>query len=175
MILSSAAIVDAMSENKIHIEDFHTSRLNPNSYNLRLGNTFITYEQPTLDQKKQNRFSTLHRDDDQGLFMTPGRLYLAETKEYTETHQLVPKIDGRSSIGRLGVCVHVTAGFGDIGFCGKWTLELVAVHPIMIYPGTEICQISYHEVSGDIFQTYQGKYQNNHEVQPSLLFRDFGV
>ncbi|MCL4165712.1 UNVERIFIED_CONTAM: hypothetical protein GTU68_057564, partial [Idotea baltica] len=79
-------------------------------------------------------------------------------------------IEGRSSIGRLGLFVHVTAGFGDVGFAGFWTLEMFAVQPIRIYPGVEICQIFYHQIAGDIKEYSSGKYQNNVGIQPSLLY-----
>ena len=81
-------------------------------------------------------------------------------------------IEGRSSIGRLGLFVHVTAGFGDVGFAGYWTLEMFAVQPVKIYPGVSICQIFYHEISGDVEEYKSGKYQNNSGIQPSLLYRE---
>ena len=76
----------------------------------------------------------------EGLLLQPGTLYLGRTLEYTETHGMVPMLEGRSSVGRLGLFVHVTAGFGDIGFCGYWTLEMFAVQPVRIYAGVAICQ-----------------------------------
>jgi dCTP deaminase len=94
--------------------------------------------------------------------------------ERTETHNLVPMIEGRSSIGRLGLFVHVTAGFGDVGFCGFWTLEMFAVQPIRIYPGVEIAQIFYHQVHGAITEYCSTKYQHNRDIQPSLLYRELG-
>jgi dCTP deaminase len=99
---------------------------------------------------------------------------LGRTAERTETHDLVPMIEGRSSIGRLGLFVHVTAGFGDVGFSGYWTLEMFAVHPIRIYPGIPICQIFYHEVCGAI-EEYSSKYQHNRDIQPSLMFEEFAA
>jgi dCTP deaminase len=81
-------------------------------------------------------------------------------------------IEGRSSIGRLGLFVHVTAGFGDVGFCGYWTLEMFAVQPVKIYPGVPICQIFYHEINGAITEYCSNKYQHNHDIQPSLLFKE---
>ena len=80
--------------------------------------------------------------------LQPNQLYLGRTVERTETHNLVPMIEGRSSIGRLGLFVHVTAGFGDVGFCGYWTLEMFAVQPVRIYAGVAICQIFYHDIHG---------------------------
>ena len=107
----------------------------------------------------------------EGLVLTPQKLYLGRTAERTETHNLVPMIEGRSSIGRLGLFVHVTAGFGDVGFCGYWTLEMFAIHPVRIYPGIPICQIFYHEICGPI-EEYASKYQHNRDIQPSLLFKE---
>ena len=98
-------------------------------------------------------------------------MYLARTAERTTTHKLVPQIEGRSSIGRLGLFVHVTAGFGDVGFSGYWTLEMFAIHPVRIYPGIPICQIFYHEISGQI-EEYASKYQHNRDIQPSLMFEE---
>jgi dCTP deaminase len=81
-------------------------------------------------------------------------------------------IEGRSSIGRLGLFVHVTAGFGDVGFCGYWTLEMFAVQPVRIYAGVAICQIFYHDIYGTHSEYASDKYQNNNDIQPSLLFKE---
>jgi dCTP deaminase len=93
--------------------------------------------------------------------------------EYTKTDGYVPMLEGRSSIGRLGLFVHITAGFGDVGFAGFWTLEIFCVQPIRVYPGVEVCQIYYHSIEGEYDVYSSGKYQNNQGIQPSLLFRDF--
>jgi dCTP deaminase len=86
---------------------------------------------------------------------------------------LVPMLEGRSSIGRLGLFVHVTAGFGDVGFKGFWTLEIFCVQPIKIYAGVEICQLFYHTIDGD-YDTYsKGKYQKNSGIQTSKLYEEF--
>jgi dCTP deaminase len=82
-------------------------------------------------------------------------------------------LEGRSSIARLGLFVNASAGIGDIGFRGYWTLELVAVHPIRIYPGLPICQILYMTSEGAISEYRSSdKYQNNQDIQPSLLFKE---
>lgn len=94
---------------------------------------------------------------DDGFVLRPGQLYIASTNEYTETHNTVPKLEGKSSIGRLGLFVHVTAGYGDVGFCGTWTLELVATVPIKIYPNMKICQISYHSITEKPMVSYKQK------------------
>ena len=82
-------------------------------------------------------------------------------------------LEGRSSVGRLGLFIHVTAGFGDVGFAGYWTLEMFCIHPIVIYPNVEICQIYYHTIQGEYQKYDSGKYQNNTGVQPSMLYKDF--
>ena len=108
----------------------------------------------------------------EGLVLQPNQLYLGRTVERTETHNLVPMIEGRSSIGRLGLFVHVTAGFGDVGFCGYWTLEMFAVQPVRIYAGVAICQIFYHDIRGSFTEYQSDKYQHNTDIQPSLLFKE---
>lgn len=171
MILTSQRIQTEMMCGNIKIDPFDMSRVNPNSINLQLHPRLLVYSEVVLDAKKKNRHQEMIIPDD-GLVLQPNVLYLGSTVEYTETHKLVPKIDGRSSMGRLGIFVHVTAGFGDIGFCGHWTLEIVAVHPVKVYPNMEVCQISYHEIVGGVSQTYKGKYQNNRGVQPCLLHEE---
>jgi dCTP deaminase len=156
----------------IHIEPFDRSRLNSNSYNLRLHNELLVYQNSQLDMKTPNETSTVILPPE-GLLIYPGTLYLGRTIEYTRTFNLVPMLEGRSSIGRLGLFIHVTAGFGDVGFCGYWTLEIFCVQPIRIYPGVPICQIFYHTIEGEFENYHSDKYQNNTGVQPSLLYKDF--
>ena len=170
MILSGNEIQKNLGSN-IRIDPFDPARLNPNSYNLTLHNELMTYEEVVLDMGQANRTRRVVIPKD-GLVLSPQRLYLGRTVERTETHNLVPMIEGRSSIGRLGLFVHVTAGFGDVGFCGYWTLEIFAVQPIRIYPGISICQIIYHQITGDIHEYCSDKYQNNRDIQPSLLHRE---
>ena len=173
MILSGKEIEKRLG-NDIQIDPFKPENLNPNSYNLTLHHDVITYEEVVLDMKKSNRVRKSVIPET-GLTLEPHRLYLARTVERTETHNLVPMIEGRSSIGRLGLFVHVTAGFGDVGFSGYWTLEMFAVQPVKIYPGVSICQIFYHEISGDVEEYKSGKYQNNKGIQPSLLYRELNA
>jgi dCTP deaminase len=171
MILSGLEIKKKLGK-EIFIEPFNQSQLNPNSYNLKLHNEMLVYDNYILDMKTPNPASKIIIPDD-GFILQPGKLYLGRTVEYTKTTDCVPMLEGRSSIGRLGMFVHITAGFGDVGFAGYWTLEIFCIQPIKIYPGIEICQIYYHSVQGD-YETYkEGKYQNNKDVQPSLLYKDF--
>src|SRR4029079_8937939 len=170
MILSGDEIHRNLGRDII-IEPFDETRLNPNSYNLTLHDELLTYEEVVLDMAAANRTRRI-RIPKEGLVLTPKKLYLGRTAERTETHNYVPMIEGRSSIGRLGLFVHVSAGFGDVGFCGFWTLELFAVPPIRIYPGLPICQIFYHTLQGVISEYRSGKYQNNQDIQPSLFFKE---
>lgn len=170
MILSGSEIKRRLSTD-ILIDPFDEERLNPNSYNLTLHHEIMTYEEVVLDMCKPNRVRRLTIPES-GLVLSPNQLYLGRTVERTETHNLVPMIEGRSSVGRLGLFVHVTAGFGDVGFCGYWTLEMFAVQPVKIYPNVPICQIFYHQIDGEIVEYQSEKYQNNTDIQPSLLFRE---
>jgi dCTP deaminase len=171
MILSGIEIQKRLDKD-IFIEPFDASRINPNSYNLRLDNKLLVYNDKVLDMKKPHETTEIEIPEE-GIVLDPNRLYLGKTIEYTRTERLVPMLEGRSSIGRLGLFVHITAGFGDVGFSGFWTLEIFCVQPIRIYAGVEICQVYYHDISKP-FETYKsGKYQNNQGVQPSLLYRDF--
>ena len=172
MILSGLTIREEVRKGNIVIDPFSESQLNPNSYNLRLHDQMLVYREEILDLKKPNAYELLTIPEE-GLVLRPETLYLGRTLEFTRTDGFVPMLEGRSSIGRLGLCVHVTAGFGDVGFAGYWTLEIHAVMPIRIYPGIEICQIYYHTVEGDYVPYRSGKYQNNDGIQPSLSWKDF--
>lgn len=170
MILTGSEIRKKLGTN-IVIDPFDEGNLNPNSYNLSLHDELMVYEEVILDMRKANRVRRISIPEE-GIVLQPNQLYLARTAERTETHSLVPMIEGRSSIGRLGLFVHVTAGFGDVGFCGYWTLEMFAVQPVRIYAGVPICQIFYHELTGDVVEYDSNKYQHNHDIQPSLLFKE---
>ncbi|MFK5926179.1 MAG: dCTP deaminase [Desulfuromusa sp.] len=171
MILSGKEIESRIDQDII-INPFDKSRLNPNSYNLSLHDELIVYNETMLDMKKDNPYRKI-RIPEEGLVLETNRLYLGRTVEYTETNNLVPMLEGRSSVGRLGLFIHVTAGFGDVGFKGYWTLEIFCVQPIRIYSGVEICQIYYHSIEGDYENYSSGKYQNNHGIQTSQLFKDY--
>lgn len=172
MILSGLEIEKQVMQGRIEIDPFDRKLLNPNSYNLRLHDELLVYVDDVLDMKKELPTKKIAIAPD-GLILQPGRLYLGRTFERTSTNHFVPMLEGRSSIGRLGLCIHVTAGFGDIGFSGYWTLEIQCVQPVRIYPMVEICQIYYHTVEGDFLPYESGKYQNNTGIQPSLMYKDF--
>ena len=170
MILTGSEIKSQLGKN-IVIDPFDEKQINPNSYNLRLHDELLVYEEIVLDLRRPNRYRR-YVIPPEGLVLQPRQLYLGRTLERTETHNYVPMLEGRSSIGRLGLFVHVTAGFGDVGFCGFWTLEMFAVQPVRIYAGVPICQIFYHEIVGSYTEYTSDKYQHNRDIQPSLLFKE---
>lgn len=165
-------------------------RINPNSVNLSLYNKLKVYNirgsiyqkgapwSPSnpggyvdfLDPRLDNPTIDITIPDD-GYVLRPGIVYLAATIEFTETFGFVPVLEGRSSIGRLGLAIHICAGYGDTGFCGRWTCELEAIHPVLVLPGQQICQLSFHTVQGDI-QNYNGKYNGLNEPTSSKLWQE---
>lgn len=173
MILTGSEIRRRHLAGQIAIEPWNEAQLGPNSYDLRLGDQLLTYSVAPYELDLANAAPTkVFPIPSEGFVLQPGTIYLAATAERTETHGLVPMIEGRSSIGRLGLFIHATAGFGDVGFSGHWTLELSCVQPVRIYAGVRICQIFYHEVCGEIAQTYQGKYSDSKHPRPSLIHRE---
>lgn len=171
MILSGQEIARHIGK-QIIIEPYNREQLNPNSYNLTLHNELLVYDEPVLDMRKPNKAYTIIIPED-GLTLMPGKLYLGRTVEYTKTEGYVPMLEGRSSVGRLGMCIHATAGFGDVGFAGYWTLEIFVVQPLIIYPWVEVCQIYYHTLEGDYTPYRSGKYQHNTGIQASMMYKDF--
>lgn len=171
MILSGKEIA-ARIGGDIIIDPYDAGKINPNSNNMALHNELLSYINPPLDMKRGNAFESIIIPEDR-FVLEPQRLYLGRTVEYTETENLVPMLEGRSSVGRRGLFVHVTAGFGDVGFKGFWTLEIFCIQPIKIYPGVEVCQVYYHTIEGDHERYTSGKYQNNQGIQPSMLYKDF--
>ena len=172
MILSGKEIQQQVENGTISIDPFNSGQLNPNSYNLRLHSDLLVYDSDVLDMKEKNSTSPLTIPNE-GLLLEPQKLYLGRTIERTATDKYVPMLEGRSSVGRLGLFIHITAGFGDIGFDGFWTLEIFCVQPIKIYANLEICQIFYHTIDGDYDLYRSKKYQSNKGVQPSMLYKDF--
>ena len=171
MILTGNEIIKRLNK-EIYIEPFNPERVNPNSYNLSLADELMVYDEDVLDPKKENKTHTITIPKE-GYVLEPGKVYLARTSEYTKTFNLVPMIIGRSSLGILGLAVHVTSGFGDVGFCGYWTMQLICVQRIKIYSGMKICQIFYHTVCGDTTDYDSDKYQNSNKIMASKIFREF--
>ena len=114
MILSGKQI-EKKQGTDIIITPFNKKQINPNSYNLRLHPELMIYDEVTLDMKKNHATKNIIIPED-GLLLEQNKLYLGRTVEHTQTKNLVPMLEGRSSIGRLGLFIHITAGFGDVGF-----------------------------------------------------------
>ena len=172
-MLLSGQEIERRLDTDIVIDPFDGKRLNPNSYNLLLHYELLVYEEVVLDTAAPNRYRRIEIPEE-GLILQPGVLYLGRTVETTETHNLVPMIQGRSSFGRLGLFINPGGGIGDVGYCGTWTLEMHCIQPVKIYAGTEICQIYYSPLVGDGDEYCSDKYQNSKDIQPSLLYTELG-
>ncbi len=156
MILSDKEILQEMEQGSIVIQPFDRKYLGSNSYDVHLGKHLAVYTDAVLDAKKHNEITHFEIPED-GFILQPGTLYLGVTEEYTETHQHVPFLEGKSSTGRLGIDIHATAGKGDVGFCNTWTLEISCVHPVRIYAGMPIGQLIYFPVLGEVENKYNTK------------------
>ena len=173
MILSRSQILAELNHN-IFITPFNDKMLNSNSYNLSLSKHLIVYRDKELDMKKE--YSSKNKEDleipNEGIVLMPNILYLGSTIERTCTTRFIPIIEGRSSIARLGLFVHITAGLGEAGFDGHWTLELTCVQPLKIYHSIPICQIYFNSVIGFVDQCRSTKYQHSIMAEPSKMYRE---
>lgn len=156
MILSDKRILELINEGQIIIEPFKRECLGTNSYDVHLGKYLAVYKSRVLDARKHNEVEQLEIPEE-GLVLHPGTLYLGVTEEYTESHQAVPFLEGKSSVGRLGIDIHATAGKGDVGFCNTWTLEISCTQAVRVYAGMPIGQLIYFTVDGDIERYYNNK------------------
>lgn len=152
-ILTGHEIVQRVVDGDIRITPFDGELVNPASVDLRLGSGMCVYvtgdntSPITLDARKENK-TKAHTMSEDGFVLRPGVLYLLHTYERINTNKYVTVLDGKSSIGRLGIKVHETAGYIDPGFDGQPTLEVTCVHPVRIYPGMRFCQVRFHTLVG---------------------------
>jgi dCTP deaminase len=167
MILTDQQIKVAIEKGEIVIDPYRPDCLGTNSYDVHLGKTLATYDSRVLDAKKHNTI-TAFEIPAEGFVLEPGTLYLGVTEEYTETHATVPFLEGKSSIGRLGIDIHATAGKGDVGFCNTWTLEISCVQPVRIYAGMPIGQLIYFTVDGDIDNYYNKKKNAKYNAKVTI-------
>lgn len=156
MILTDKRILEEIGKGTILIEPYDRVCLGTNSYDVHLGKHLAIYEDAVLDAKKHNQIKHFEIPEE-GFVLQPGTLYLGVTLEYTETHAHVPFLEGKSSMGRLGIDIHATAGKGDVGFCNHWTLEISCIQPVRIYAGMPVGQLIYFVVDGDIENAYNKK------------------
>lgn len=163
---------------RILIRPFDKKFVGPNSVDLHLGDELLIYDVDreywqddtatgrralvttldTIDMRAKPKTKSIKIPAD-GYVIEPHRVYLASTAEYTETDGLVPIVWGRSSVGRFGVSVHCTAGFGDTAYRGHWGLQLSCVQPVRIYAGDKIAQVVYFTTEGEL-RDYAGRYAN---------------
>lgn len=170
MILTGHEITAAAHDGRLTITPFEPDQVNPNSYNVRLGPTLLTYTAPVIDAHRPNPTRATEIGPS-GYVLQPGELYLGHTLEQVGSNAFVPLLFGRSSVGRLGLFVEITAPIGDIGFHGQWTLMLSPIRPLRVYAGMKIGQIMFFVSTGAI-DLYRGKYQAAHGPQPSRYWQD---
>jgi len=166
MILTDKRILEEIDKGTIKIEPYNRNDLGSNSYDVHLGSTLATYIDRELDAKKHNKIEYFEIPDE-GFVLQPHEFYLGVTLEYTETHAHVPFLEGKSSTGRLGIDIHATAGKGDVGFCGNWTLEISVKQPVRVYKGMPIGQLIYFPVDGEIEIKYNQKQNAKYSGQPN--------
>lgn len=186
-MLTGQKILDAVKTGQIYISPFNPQNINPNSYNLTLGDKImevVTNKDGIINPREKHEVIELTpvshdeyvldklSENDRAFLLKPGKLYLASTVEETGTDLYVPMLSGRSSMARCGVQVHMTAGFGDIGFRGTWTLEIAVVYPTILIAGMQIAQVYFEEPYGDAHIKYNGKYQGQKNPQISRFYRE---
>ncbi|GIV43722.1 MAG: dCTP deaminase [Bacteroidia bacterium] len=164
MILSDQQILEQIKNGSIVIEPFQKECLGSNSYDVHLSKFLAVYKNPVLDSKIENELIELEIGEE-GFVLQPGELYLGSTIEYTETHGFVPFLEGKSSVGRLGIDIHATAGKGDVGFCNHWTLEISVTRPVRVYAGMPIGQIIYFMVKGEVINPYHSKPNAKYSIR----------
>ena len=167
MILSDTRILEEIDKGSIRIQPWDRACLGSNSYDVHLGKWLATYRDEVLDAKKHNEIDTFEIPDE-GFVLYPHKFYLGVTEEYTETHAHVPFLEGKSSTGRLGIDIHATAGKGDVGFCGHWTLEISVKQPVRIYKGMPVGQLIYFPVDGEILVKYNQKKDAKYSGQINM-------
>lgn len=177
MILTDKQIQKAIDEGSIVISPFRPECLGSNSYDVHLGKILANYKDAVLDARKHNEVE-FYEIPDEGLVLLPEKLYLGVTEEYTETHRHVPFLEGKSSVGRLGIDIHATAGKGDVGFSNTWTLEISVRQPVRIYVGMPIGQLIYFETSGEPAVPYGKKPDAKYTTRSSrpiesLMFKNW--
>ncbi len=171
MILTGPKIESEVKNGNIIITPFNQDQINPNSYDFRIGSKLLVYKDKILDTRNDNE--TIEIDiPSEGYVLQPDKLYLGHTIEIVGSNKFVPIVRGKSSTGRVGLFIHITADLIDIGYIGQYTLMLHAVQPVRIYPNMRIGQVTFWKTLGKIV-LYDGKYQKGNGPQSSQVFKDF--
>ena len=177
MILTDKEILTHIEQGNILVEPFRRECLGTNSYDVHLGKTLGLYLNKILDAKKHNEIKTFEIPEE-GYVLQPHEFYLGVTEEYTETMKHVPFLEGKSSVGRLGIDIHATAGKGDVGFKNYWTLEISVKQPVRVYAGMPIGQLIYFTVQGEVETSYDkkgsAKYNaRSNKPMESMMWKNF--
>ncbi|KUK77661.1 MAG: putative deoxycytidine triphosphate deaminase [candidate division WS6 bacterium 34_10] len=171
MILTGHEIKKQVKKGRIVIDPFDESNLQPNSYDFHLSRYLKIYTNKILDPKKENKVKEIEIPEE-GFLLKPDELYLGMIEETMGSKHYVPILRGRSSTGRLGLFVHITADLIDIGSINNWTLMLHSVIPVRVYSGMKIGQVTFWLPKGEI-ELYDGKYQGSSKPMESQSFKDY--
>lgn len=148
------------------------NNLEENYILVTLNDTLKVYDEDSLDIKKQMKTKKI-KIPKEGLVLEPNKLYLGRTNEYTKTQEFVPVLSGLDDIAALGMEIHITAGFGDNGFEGTWTLEIICCNKTIVYPDMIIGRVYYHPIVGDSSIKYKGKYFGQIEATESRISTEY--
>lgn len=170
MILTGLEIERQIVLGAISIHPFNKRQVNPNSYDLRLGNRILTYTDSILDTRNDNPVTEVELCAG-GFKLSAGRVYLGASHEALGGGSFVPMLHAKSGIARLGLFVHATADLIDIGFQGNITFQLIPTLDITVYPHMLIAQVTFWKTLGEI-TLYKGKYQGSIGPQPSKSHQD---
>ena len=172
MIITGKEIKKQVQQGRIHISPYVEEHINPNSYNYRLSEDLLEIDDPPIDSKAEPNFNKI-KISEAGYILLPGKLYLGSTVEEIGSDYYVTSLIGRSSLGRMGLFLQITADLGNLGAKHRWTLELKVVQPLIVYPEMKIGQVSFWTVEGTPSQLYDGKYAKYSEAHCSELYQEF--
>lgn len=186
MLLSDRDIKAEISAGRVHVEPYDEAMIQPSSIDVRLDRWFRVFENhkyphidPSIEQEDLTRL--VETEGDEPFILHPGEFVLGSTYEVvTLPDDVAGRLEGKSSLGRLGLLTHSTAGFIDPGFSGHVTLELsnVATLPITLYPGMKIGQLCLFRLSSPAeypygSEKYGSRYQGQRGPTPSRSFANF--
>lgn len=174
MILTGSEIEKQVASGKIHISPFSTKNINPNSYNYRLSPTLLEIRDPIIDPRFKSQYREIELSEE-GFLLLPRQLYLGNTVEVIGSSEYVPTLMGRSSLGRLGLFLQITADLGQLGTCHSWTLEMTVVQPLIVYPRMVIGQVCFWAIDGNKEYLYNGKYHKDLAPHCSKFYKELGA
>jgi dCTP deaminase len=172
MILTGSEIKEQVKNGRITIDPFRDGDINPNSYNYSLGSQICIFQDDIIDAGREPSLRTFTIPA-AGYVLHPGQLYLGHTNEIIGSEDFVVSLIGRSSVGRLGMFLQITADLGNLGQAHAWTLEIEVVQPLRVYPNMKIGQVSFWKPSGTISDLKQGGYTNWSLPRPSTFSKEF--